>query len=88
MNSILHTGQTSSASSSASSFAASHSVSKEADSSEKKGSLVAGIFDEDKASAAAGSFVPPAGFVPDSNDLSKPAIWNKSEYSRTIRLDD
>ena len=44
--------------------------------------------DEDKASAAAGSFVPPAGFVPDSNDLSKPAIWNKSEYSRTIRLDD
>lgn len=69
-------------------FVASHSVSKEAESSEKKGSLVAGMFDEDKASSAAGSFVPPAGFVPDQNDLMKPAIWNKSEYSRTIRLDD
>ena len=68
-------------------FVASHTVSKEAESSEKKGSLVAGMFDEDKASSAAGSFVPPAGFVPDQNDLMKPAIWNKSEYSRTIRLD-
>lgn len=69
-------------------FVASHTVSKEAESSEKKGSLVAGMFDEDKASSVAGSFVPPAGFVPDQNDLMKPAIWNKSEYSRTIRLDD
>ena len=69
-------------------FVASHTVSKEAESSEKKGSRVAGMFDEDKASSAAGSFVPPAGFVPDQNDLMKPAIWNKSEYSRTIRLDD
>ena len=69
-------------------FVASHTVSKEAESAEKKGSLVAGMFDEDKASSAAGSFVPPAGFVPDQNDLMKPAIWNKSEYSRTIRLDD
>ncbi len=69
-------------------FVASHTVSKEAESSEKKGSLVAGMFEEDKASSAAGSFVPPAGFVPDQNDLMKPAIWNKSEYSRTIRLDD
>lgn len=69
-------------------FVASHTVSKEAESSEKKGSLVAGMFDEDKASSAAGSFVPSAGFVPDQNDLMKPAIWNKSEYSRTIRLDD
>ena len=69
-------------------FVASHTFSKEAESSEKKGSLVAGMFDEDKASSAAGSFVPPAGFVPDQNDLMKPAIWNKSEYSRTIRLDD
>ena len=69
-------------------FVASHNVSKAPDTSEKKGSLVAGIFDEDKASAAAGSFVPPAGFVPDTNDLTKPAIWNNSEYSRTIKLTD
>ncbi len=88
MDSILHPNSASSATASAGSFAASKPVTSEADSSEKKGSLVAGIFDEDKASAAAGSFVPPAGFVPDSNDLTKPAIWNKSEYSRTIRLDD
>ena len=88
MDSILHKKSAPAAASASSSFAASHSVSSEADSSEKKGSLVAGMFDEDKASAAAGSFVPPAGFVSDPNDLMKPAIWNKSEYSRTIRLDD
>lgn len=86
MNSILHPNSSSSASTG--SFAASTSVASETESSEKKGSLVAGIFDEDKASAAAGSFVPPSGFVSDPNDLTKPAIWNKSEYSRTIRLDD
>ena len=85
---LLHPRSASSAASLGGEFVASHSVSKEADSSEKKGSLVAGMFDEDKASAAAGSFVPPAGFVSDPNDLMKPAIWNKSEYSRTIRLDD
>ena len=88
MNSILHSKSSSSGTSLGGEFVASHSVSKEPDSSEKKGSLVAGIFDEDKASAAAGSFVPPSGFVPDANDLMKPAIWNKGEYSRTIRLDD
>jgi len=88
MNSILHPNSASSATASAGSFASSKPVASEADSSEKKGSLVAGIFDEDKASAAAGSFVPPSGFVSDPNDLTKPAIWNKSEYSRTIRLDD
>jgi cell division protein FtsZ len=85
---LLHPKAGSSASSLGGEFVASHPVSQEPDASEKKGSLVAGMFDEDKASAAAGSFVPPAGFVPDSNDLMKPAIWNKSEYSRTIRLDD
>ena len=88
MNSILHSKSSSSGASLGGEFVASHSVSKEPDSSEKKGSLVAGMFDEDKASAAAGSFVPPSGFVPDANDLMKPAIWNKGEYSRTIRLDD
>ncbi len=88
MNSILHSKSSSSGASLGGDFVASHSVSKEPDSSEKKGSLVAGMFDEDKASAAAGSFVPPSGFVPDANDLMKPAIWNKGEYSRTIRLDD
>ena len=85
---LLHPKASSNGASLGGEFVASHSISKESDSSEKKGSLVAGMFDEDKASAAAGSFVPPAGFVPDSNDLMKPAIWNKSEYSRTIRLDD
>lgn len=88
MDRLLHPGKAAAKPSFDGDFAASHSVSKEADSSEKKGSLVAGIFDEDKNSVTPGSFVPPAGFVPDSNDLMKPAIWNKSEYSRTIRLDD
>lgn len=85
---LLHPRSGSNGASLGGEFVASHTVSKEAESSEKKGSLVAGMFDEDKASSAAGSFVPPAGFVPDQNDLMKPAIWNKSEYSRTIRLDD
>lgn len=86
MNSILHPSA-SSDSNLAGAFVASKTAPKTAD-SEKKGSLTEGIFKEDAVSASIGSFVPPAGFVPDSNDLSKPAIWNKSEYSRTIRLDD
>ena len=85
---LLHPKSASNGSSLGGEFVASRSVTKDSDASEKKGSLVAGMFDEDKASAAAGSFVPPAGFVSDPNDLMKPAIWNKSEYSRTIRLDD
>ena len=70
-------------------FVASHSSVKTSESAESKGSLAAGILAEDKnSSSIPGSFVPPAGFVADSSDLMKPAIWNKSEYSRTIRLDD
>ena len=89
MNNLLNTKSNSFASDLGGSFVASHPVSKEPDSSEKKGSLVAGMFDEDKsASASQAGFVPPAGFVSDPNDLMKPAIWNKGEYSRTIRLDD
>ena len=88
MNQLLHTTPAS-ASSLGGEFVASHSMTKPADSSEKKGTLAAGIFADDKASGSTpGSFVPPAGFVQDSNDLLKPAIWNKSDYSRTIRLDD
>jgi cell division protein FtsZ len=88
MNQLLHTSSAGS-SSLGGEFVASHSISKSADSSEKKGTLAAGIFADDKAAGSApGSFVPPAGFVVDSNDLMKPAIWNKSDYSRTIRLDD
>ena len=57
--------------------------------SESKSSLAEGILSDDKFSSSnIGSFVPPSGFVADSNDLMKPAIWNKGEYSRTIRLDD
>ncbi len=89
MNNLLNTKSNSFASDLGGSFVASHQVSKEPDSSEKKGSLVAGMFDDDKsASASQAGFVPPAGFVSDPNDLMKPAIWNKGEYSRTIRLDD
>ena len=77
----------SSASSLGGEFVASHSVAKNPD-SEKKGTLVAGMFSEEPVSSGSGVFTPPSGFVPDENDLIKPAIWNKSEYSRTIRLDD
>ncbi len=87
MNSLLHGNSASSAASLGGEFVASHNIPKTPD-TEKKGSLVEGIFNEDANSAGIGSFTPPAGFVPDENDFIKPAIWNKSEYSRTIRLDD
>ena len=65
-----------------------HTVEKE-----KAGSLSAGLFDDQPSQ---GSFVskktytqPPAGFNPDSNDLSQPAIWRKtSEFSKGINLSD
>ena len=88
MNSILHKTGSSTGSALGGEFVASHSIPKTPD-AEKKGSLVEGIFSEENTSSSgSGSFAPPAGFIPDENDLVKPAIWNKSEYSRTIRLDD
>ena len=84
MNNILHKTSPVSASS-LGDFVASDGITKAPD-SEKKGSLAADIFKDDIAST--GTFTPPNGFIPDETDLSKPAIWNKSEYSRTIRLDD
>ena len=68
-------------------FVASHNLNTTPD-ADKKGSLAAGILSDDISASTPGSFVPPAGFVADSNDLMKPAIWNKSEYSRSIRFDD
>ena len=85
MNSLLHGNSASSGSSLGGEFVSSHNVTKAPD-SEKKGSLTADMFKDDDSSA--GAFTPPSGFIPDENDLTKPAIWNKSEYSRTIRLDD
>ena len=83
MNNILHKP----ASAMGGEFVASSGITK-APEAEKKGSLVADMFSDEKTAGCPGSFTPPAGFVPDENDLIKPAIWNKSEYSRTIRLDD
>ena len=34
------------------------------------------------------TFAPPPGFEPNSNDLSQPAIWNNSNFGRTINLFD
>ena len=87
MDKLLHKNSNAAATSLGGEFVASHNVTKTPD-ADKKGSLAAGIFADDSNSAVPGSFVPPAGFVPDSNDLMKPAIWNKGDYSRTIRLDD
>ncbi len=85
MNNILHKSSSVSGASLGGDFVASSGISKTAE-SEKKGSLVADMFNDD--TTLTGSFTPPNGFIPDENDLTKPAIWNKSEYSRTIRLDD
>ncbi len=58
---------------------------------EKTGSLSKGLFDNDQANQ--GTFIsrktyqPPAGFNPDPNDITRPAIWNNgSEFGKTIRL--
>lgn len=62
--------------------------------SEKKnepGSLSKGLFDTDESGISQNSkrqFAPPAGFTANANDLSQPAIWNNSEFSRTIKLTD
>ncbi|MCR5187815.1 MAG: cell division protein FtsZ [Treponema sp.] len=61
---------------------------------EKAGSLAAGLFQDDEFSQ--GSFVskktyarPPAGFDPNTADLSTPAIWSRNaEYGRSINLSD
>ena len=87
MHSILHNTSSSSGSALGGEFVASRNVTQTPD-SEKKGSLAADMFSDEKTSPVPGTFTPPAGFIPDENDLIKPAIWNKSEYSRTIRLDD
>ncbi len=87
MDKILHPDSSSTGKSFGGDFAAS-SVAGQTSDSEKKGNLLDGIFNEDVPPSAIGSFTPPSGFVPDETDFSKPAIWNKSEYGRTIRLDD
>ena len=84
INSILHKPASSGAALGGE-FVASHGVAHTPD-AEKKGTLGADMFSDDIPSA--GSFTPPNGFIPDENDLTKPAIWNKNEFSRTIRLDD
>ena len=58
----------------------------------KPGSLAAGLFDEEDERPAHQNvnrrqFNPPAGWNPDANDLSQPAIWT-SEFGRGIRLSD
>ncbi|MBP5519530.1 MAG: cell division protein FtsZ [Treponema sp.] len=89
MSRLLSKGGVSSAAALGGEFVASHSSPKVPESSDKKGSLVADMFYEERPVAtSAASFAPPAGFVADENDLKKPAIWNRSGYSRTIRLDD
>lgn len=57
---------------------------------DKTGSLSAGLFEEDNGfvQPTRNQFVPPAGFTANANDLSQPAIWNNSEFSRTIKLSD
>ena len=74
-------------------FVSRKDITAEKENSDKKtGSLVAGLFDEVEENpahpaAAKRQFNPPAGWNPDANDLSQPAIWT-SEFGRGIRLSD
>lgn len=65
--------------------------SKKSEDSGKQGSLLSGMFEDEQRSHTAPlkhTFAPPEDFVRDENDLKKPAIWNNTEFSRTIKLTD
>ena len=61
-------------------------------SSEKKpeaGSLADGLFsNEDYNQTSYKQFTPPSGFNSNPADLTQPAIWNKMEFGKTIKLSD
>ena len=88
LNKILHGGNLSSGVSLGGEFVSSSNTKKQ--DSEKQGGLLSGVLNEasDAHAAARRSFNPPSDFVVDATNLSKPAIWNNSEYSRTIKLTD
>ncbi len=89
LNKILYGGNLSSEVALGGEFVSSSNTKKQ--NSEKQSGLLSGVLNEsaDPHSAATRrSFVPPSDFVADANDLRKPAIWNNSEYSRTIKLTD
>ena len=79
----------------ASSFVSKKEIDAEKENSEKKrGNLMNGLFDDNEeeknrqsANLNRRQFNPPAGWNPDANDLSQPAIWT-SEFGRGIRLSD
>ena len=72
-------------------FISAADLNKEKHEEEKTGALVAGLFDDAQTGHAAASkstLAPPEGFTVNVNDLTQPAIWTNSEYSRTINLND
>ena len=91
---LLHVKAVASADRSVNHFVSKKDIDEENVKKAEKGSLAAGLFQEDELSQ--GTFVsrktfatPPAGFDLNSSDLSTPAIWGKnSEYGRTINLSD
>ena len=91
---LLHGKAVASADRSVNQFVSKKDIDEENVKKAEKGSLAAGLFQEDELSQ--GTFVsrktfatPPAGFDLNSSDLSTPAIWGKnSEYGRTINLSD
>ena len=78
MNNILH--KTTAAAELGGEFISSKNVSKQPD-ADSKGSLVAGMF-----SSSSNALKRPDDFVVDINDLQKPAVWNKNDFGRTIKL--
>lgn len=69
----------------------SNNTKSESKEEKKPGSLAAALFDDKPdglVNPTRNQFVPPAGFTANANDLSQPAIWNNTEFSRTIKLTD
>ena len=84
MDKLLHrTSTVASGESLGGQFVPGKTIEKKSDAEEAKGTLLGDMF-----ASAGKSISRPDDFEVDLNDLTKPAVWNKNDYGRTIKLTD
>ena len=84
MDKLLHrTSTVASGESLGGQFVSGKTIEKKSDAEEAKGTLLGDMF-----ASAGKSISRPDDFEVDLNDLTKPAVWNKNDYGRTIKLTD
>lgn len=90
--SLNSSSQSLSSTSSYASFVSKKDFANNPNAGEKKpeaGSLADGLFsNEDYEQPSYKQFTPPSGFNSNPADLTQPAIWNKMEFGKTIKLSD